>query len=207
MCDRKPFPAPPSQHWQRQENNEKRHPNEDHGVPQEQVLPAKIPPLGKVDPYRDSEQEPEHAGEIGQLFPVQVVSGVELEHERVVDFVGRPHATADAEAGEQVQHQKVAGVDLQEKRGLFAELFVVVGLQLLDAVPDTFDGKYQSDADQEPVDERALRFVSVWFRDLSQFSRREFVVAAFKVPCVEILGSVDVILDEVAVHKMRWGDG
>jgi hypothetical protein len=51
---------------------------------------------------------------LGELPPIQVVSGIKLEYENVINLSAHPDATIDAEEEEKKQRQKVACVDLPD---------------------------------------------------------------------------------------------
>lgn len=51
---------------------------------------------------------------LGELPPIEVVSGVKLEYKNVINLSAHPNTTVDAEQEEKKQRQKVASVDLSD---------------------------------------------------------------------------------------------
>lgn len=54
-------------------------------------------------------------------MPIEVVSAVKFEDERVIDLGSRPHLTIQAKEEEKEQCEKVAGVDLHSLLNAFCQ--------------------------------------------------------------------------------------
>ena len=96
-------------HLDRVEKEANRYANEDDGVVHKHRF---APDLVKVQIHAETEKEKTPTRKLRKLPPVEMVAGIVLEDENVVDLCFVPHATRQAEEEKEKTDKKVAAVDL-----------------------------------------------------------------------------------------------
>jgi len=120
------------------------------------------PDIREIGPYGDAKNQSKKTWKFRKLSPIQVVSHIEFEYHGVVDLFPRPIPAAETEEPEEIQHEEVSSVNLEQKTSLYADLFFLVEEQAR-SINNTFNGKSEADAYHCATEESATRCITSRF--------------------------------------------
>ena len=133
-------------------------------------------------------------------MPVETMSSIEFEDERVIDLCPSPDLAVQTEDEEQEEHQEIATIDLQHVARLQSNSSVWA-VEMLRSVDDALDTKDRPSGKKHAIAKDASGEVGGFGSLLPKFANGHFVVASLEVSGVQVFDCDDLMVQNLALHK------
>ena len=135
-------------------------------------------------------------------MPVETMSSIEFENERVIDLCASPDLAVQTKDEEQEEHQEIATIDLQDVARLRPNSSIRT-VKMVRSVDDTLDAKDRPSCKKHAIAKDAPREIGSFGSLFPKFANGHFVIASLKVSSVQIFDSDDLMVQDLALHKPR----